>query len=149
MPSSPHGKWTTTMFSLAPSPTSPIASSTNTGTYLQTSNLAEAMPITSGRQAKAKAKAKERAKAKAKGSTTRAKANRTKAKAADLAATYIGTKRMFQQTNVHAPITMRVKEPRHKQRNKRASTVSHFYYSFGVRVRVRVRVGVSVMVLSL
>jgi hypothetical protein len=89
MPSSPHGKWATTMFSLAPSLTSPINSSTNTETYLQTSNLAEAMLITSGRQARAK------------------EMERAKAKAADLAASCIGTKMKSRQTNAHAQITIR------------------------------------------
>ncbi len=65
------------------------------------------MPTTSGRQAKAK----EKERAKAKGSTIRAKANRTEAKSADLAATYTGTKRMFQQTNVHTQITIRSARP--------------------------------------
>ena len=61
------------------------------------------MLIKSGRQARAKEKERE----KANGSTIRAKANRTKAKAADLAASYIGTKMMSRHTNAHAQITIR------------------------------------------
>jgi hypothetical protein len=56
------------------------------------------MLITSGRQERAKAKEE----AKAKASTVRTKANRTKAKAADLAASYIGTKTISPHTNAHA-----------------------------------------------
>jgi hypothetical protein len=76
--------------------------------YLQTSNLAGAMHTTSGSPKRTKKKEKQ------KGKAIRAKENPTKVKAADWAASYIGTPTISWHTNANAPTEHEVSSAVHE-----------------------------------